>query len=111
MHQALQDFLAAQQVQAPVKLYSDWLFVGHVDEFLSFVPAHKVQCGGCPWVPQPGSVLRTLPRRTELTLFFPAGRRGHGGGASLGPSPCTLLHQALLHQALLLGSLMGKTDL
>lgn len=47
MHQALQDFLAAQQVQAPVKLYSDWLCVGHVDEFLSFVPAHKkVQSGG-----------------------------------------------------------------
>ncbi|XP_037010679.2 protein-arginine deiminase type-4 isoform X2 [Artibeus jamaicensis] len=41
MHQALQDFLAAQQVQAPVKLYSDWLYVGHVDEFLSFVPVHK----------------------------------------------------------------------
>ncbi|XP_042807918.1 protein-arginine deiminase type-4-like [Panthera leo] len=41
MHQALQDFLSAQQVQAPVKLYSDWLFVGHVDEFLSFVPVHK----------------------------------------------------------------------
>ncbi|KAI5139312.1 Protein-Arginine Deiminase Type-4 [Manis pentadactyla] len=40
MHQALQDFLQAQQVQAPVRLYSDWLFVGHVDEFLSFVPAH-----------------------------------------------------------------------
>ncbi|ELW68577.1 protein-arginine deiminase type-4 [Tupaia chinensis] len=39
MHQALQDFLGAQQVQAPVKLYSDWLYVGHVDEFLSFVPA------------------------------------------------------------------------
>lgn len=39
MHQALQDFLGAQQVQAPVKLFSDWLFVGHVDEFLSFVPA------------------------------------------------------------------------
>lgn len=47
MHQALQDFLTAQQVQAPVKLYSDWLCVGHVDEFLSFVPAHKkVQSGG-----------------------------------------------------------------
>ncbi|CAD7691204.1 unnamed protein product [Nyctereutes procyonoides] len=41
MHQAVQDFLSAQQVQAPVKLYSDWLFVGHVDEFLSFVPAPK----------------------------------------------------------------------
>lgn len=47
MHQAVQDFLSAQQVQAPVRLYSDWLFVGHVDEFLSFVPAHKkVQSGG-----------------------------------------------------------------
>ncbi|XP_023407791.1 protein-arginine deiminase type-4 [Loxodonta africana] len=39
MHWALQTFLDAQQVQAPVKLYSDWLDVGHVDEFLSFVPA------------------------------------------------------------------------
>ncbi|XP_045404548.1 protein-arginine deiminase type-4 isoform X1 [Lemur catta] len=39
MHQALQAFLGAQRVQAPVKLYSDWLSVGHVDEFLSFVPA------------------------------------------------------------------------
>ncbi|XP_050010191.1 protein-arginine deiminase type-4 [Alexandromys fortis] len=39
MHQALQDFLCAQQVQAPVRLFSDWLFVGHIDEFLSFVPA------------------------------------------------------------------------
>ena len=38
MHQTLQDFLGAQQVQAPVRLYSDWLSVGHVDEFLSFVP-------------------------------------------------------------------------
>ncbi|XP_007523783.2 protein-arginine deiminase type-4 isoform X2 [Erinaceus europaeus] len=40
MHQDLQNFLRAQLVQAPVTLYSDWLCVGHVDEFLSFVPAH-----------------------------------------------------------------------
>ncbi|GAB1289157.1 Protein-arginine deiminase type-4 [Apodemus speciosus] len=45
MHQALQDFLGAQQVQAPVRLFSDWLFVGHVDEFLSFVPARDRQNG------------------------------------------------------------------
>lgn len=32
------DFLCAQQVQAPVELYSDWLAVGHVDEFVTFVP-------------------------------------------------------------------------
>ncbi|KAM4885831.1 protein-arginine deiminase type-3-like [Sylvia borin] len=40
---AVRDFLVAQKVQAPVELFSDWLHVGHVDEFLSFVPApdHK----------------------------------------------------------------------
>ncbi|KAM6402705.1 protein-arginine deiminase type-1-like [Rhynochetos jubatus] len=39
MAKAVKDFLAAQQVQAPVELFSDWLRVGHVDEFLTFVPA------------------------------------------------------------------------
>ncbi|NWV38613.1 PADI1 deiminase, partial [Grantiella picta] len=39
MARAVRDFLVAQQVQAPVELFSDWLLVGHVDEFLSFVPA------------------------------------------------------------------------
>ena len=36
---ALRDFLVAQQVQAPVQLFSDWLNVGHIDEFMTFVPA------------------------------------------------------------------------
>ncbi|NXM20935.1 PADI1 deiminase, partial [Ploceus nigricollis] len=39
MAKAVRDFLVAQKVQAPVELFSDWLDVGHVDEFLSFVPA------------------------------------------------------------------------
>ncbi|NXM40371.1 PADI1 deiminase, partial [Gymnorhina tibicen] len=39
MARAVRDFLVAQKVQAPVELFSDWLQVGHVDEFLSFVPA------------------------------------------------------------------------
>ncbi|XP_074874145.1 protein-arginine deiminase type-3-like isoform X3 [Carettochelys insculpta] len=39
MTKAVRDFLCAQKVQAPVELYVDWLCVGHVDEFLSFVPA------------------------------------------------------------------------
>ncbi|XP_012517928.1 PREDICTED: protein-arginine deiminase type-2 [Propithecus coquereli] len=38
MTQVVRDFLQAQQVQAPVELYSDWLTVGHVDEFMTFVP-------------------------------------------------------------------------
>ncbi|KAI4881016.1 hypothetical protein NFI96_011261 [Prochilodus magdalenae] len=39
MTKVVQDFLWAQKVQEPIALYSDWLSVGHVDEFMSFVPA------------------------------------------------------------------------
>lgn len=39
MVKVVRDFLYAQEVQHPVELYSDWLVVGHVDEFMSFIPA------------------------------------------------------------------------
>jgi len=38
MDPRLVDFLTRQGVQSPVQLYSDWLTVGHVDEFMSIVP-------------------------------------------------------------------------
>ncbi|KAM7324034.1 hypothetical protein ACRRTK_016339 [Alexandromys fortis] len=37
--QVVRNFLHAQKVQPLVELFVDWLAVGHVDEFLSFVPA------------------------------------------------------------------------
>ncbi|XP_015738039.1 protein-arginine deiminase type-1-like isoform X1 [Coturnix japonica] len=40
MSKVVRDFLYAQKVQAPVEVYSEWLSVGHVDEFLTFVPAY-----------------------------------------------------------------------
>uniref|UniRef100_F1N404 Peptidyl arginine deiminase 6 n=1 Tax=Bos taurus TaxID=9913 RepID=F1N404_BOVIN len=41
---SLQDFLRAQQVQAPVELFSDWLMTGHACEFMRFIPAqYKVE--------------------------------------------------------------------
>lgn len=39
MTKVVQDFLFAQKVQEPVALFSDWLLVGHIDEFMTFVPA------------------------------------------------------------------------
>jgi hypothetical protein len=45
MARVVRDFLQAQQVQSPVELYSDWLSVGHVDEFLSFVPTSDQKVG------------------------------------------------------------------
>ncbi|XP_009994088.1 PREDICTED: protein-arginine deiminase type-2 [Chaetura pelagica] len=38
MTRLVRDFLYAQQVQAPVELYSDWLSMGQVNEFVTFVP-------------------------------------------------------------------------
>ncbi|KAI1231367.1 Protein-arginine deiminase type-2, partial [Lamprotornis superbus] len=38
MTRLVRDFLYAQHVQAPVELYSDWLAVGNVNEFVTFVP-------------------------------------------------------------------------
>ncbi|XP_023600972.1 protein-arginine deiminase type-4 [Myotis lucifugus] len=83
MHQALQDFLAAQQVQAPVKLYSDWLYVGHVDEFLSFVPANK------------GFRLLLASPRSCYKLFQEQLKEGHGEallfeGVKSNPHPARL---------------------
>ncbi|XP_072442704.1 protein-arginine deiminase type-2 isoform X1 [Chiloscyllium punctatum] len=39
MAKVVRDFLYAQKVQSPIELFSDWLLVGHVDEFMTFVPA------------------------------------------------------------------------
>ncbi|XP_062449351.1 protein-arginine deiminase type-1-like [Rhea pennata] len=40
MSKVVRDFLYAQKVQAPLEVYSEWLSVGHLDEFLTFVPAN-----------------------------------------------------------------------
>ncbi|XP_019636769.1 PREDICTED: protein-arginine deiminase type-2-like isoform X5 [Branchiostoma belcheri] len=39
MMKVVRSFLKAQRVQSPIELYSDWLAVGHIDEFMTFVPA------------------------------------------------------------------------
>uniref|UniRef100_A0A8C2T4V8 Peptidyl arginine deiminase 2 n=1 Tax=Coturnix japonica TaxID=93934 RepID=A0A8C2T4V8_COTJA len=39
MTRVVRDFLFAQKVQAPVELFSDWLAMGHVNEFVTFVPS------------------------------------------------------------------------
>ncbi|MGE3766020.1 MAG: protein-arginine deiminase family protein [Kofleriaceae bacterium] len=39
MNTTLGNFLASQKVQAPFQIPTNWLCVGHVDEFISFVPA------------------------------------------------------------------------
>ncbi|XP_021118565.1 protein-arginine deiminase type-1 isoform X3 [Heterocephalus glaber] len=64
MAKVVRDFLAAQQVQAPVELYSDWLSVGHVDEFLSFVPTSDPK-GFRVLLASPSACLRLFQKKKE----------------------------------------------
>jgi protein-arginine deiminase len=45
MRQEVIDFLRAQRVQAPFGVDTSWLKVGHVDEFLTFLPAKSGRFG------------------------------------------------------------------
>uniref|UniRef100_A0A2K6UWN8 Protein-arginine deiminase n=1 Tax=Saimiri boliviensis boliviensis TaxID=39432 RepID=A0A2K6UWN8_SAIBB len=71
MARVVRNFLKAQQVQAPVELYSDWLAVGHVDEFLTFVPTSD----------QKGFRLLLASPRACLKLFQEKREEGYGEAA------------------------------
>ncbi|KAM3922602.1 protein-arginine deiminase type-1-like [Leptodactylus fuscus] len=69
MNKVLRDFLQAQQVQSPILLYSTWLYVGHIDEFMSFVPAPNKK----------GFRLLLASPLACLELFRKKQKEGHGG--------------------------------
>nr|XP_058160277.1 protein-arginine deiminase type-1 isoform X2 [Dasypus novemcinctus] len=71
MAKVVLNFLFAQRVQAPVELYSDWLSVGHVDEFLSFVPTSDKK----------GFRLLLASPSACLKLFQEKREEGHGEAA------------------------------
>ncbi|EWG52175.1 hypothetical protein FVEG_16941 [Fusarium verticillioides 7600] len=62
------DFLKAQEVQDPLILDTSWLYVGHVDEFLQFLPA----CNERGWILMVADPLK------GLDLLRKASKAGHG---------------------------------
>ncbi|NXR08277.1 PADI1 deiminase, partial [Semnornis frantzii] len=73
MSKAVRDFLYAQKVQAPLEVYSEWLSVGHVDEFLTFVPAYD----------RKGFRLLLASPNACYKLFKEKQRQGHGEATQL----------------------------
>lgn len=63
------DFLRAQELQDPVELDTTWLIVGHVDEFVQFLPAPNTERG---WVIMADDPLG------GLELLRNASEAGHG---------------------------------
>ncbi|KAF4967658.1 hypothetical protein FSARC_4817 [Fusarium sarcochroum] len=62
------DFLKAQEVQDPLILDTSWLFVGHVDEFIQFLPAHNKR----------GWVIMVSDPLKGLDLLKKASKAGYG---------------------------------
>ncbi|XP_060480246.2 inactive protein-arginine deiminase type-6 [Panthera onca] len=72
MSKALRDFLYAQRVQAPVELFSDWLMVGHIDEFMCFIPTQDKSEG------EKGFRLLLASPSSCYRLFEEKQREGYG---------------------------------
>jgi protein-arginine deiminase len=68
-------FLERQVVQTPIALNTDWLYVGHVDEMMSFIPTPG---GNKPW-----KLLIVSPRRAYAILNQVDG--GLNGGSGVTP--------------------------
>lgn len=62
-------FFAAQELQAPIMLDASWLAIGHVDEFVQFVPAANAR----------GWTIAIKDVESALELLRQARARGHGG--------------------------------
>ncbi|KIL87026.1 protein-arginine deiminase type-3 [Fusarium avenaceum] len=62
------EFLKAQEVQDPLILDTTWLYVGHVDEFIQFLPAHNKR----------GWVIMVADPIKGLALMNKAAKDGHG---------------------------------
>ena len=74
LHPQMADYLISQDIQAPVELDTFWLCVGHVDEFVTFVPDPDSDKGFkllMADVDAAYEVLDSLDPTTPLTLYGP----------------------------------------
>ncbi|KAL4731181.1 hypothetical protein ACLX1H_000142 [Fusarium chlamydosporum] len=62
------DFLRAQQVQDPLIVDTNWLYVGHVDEFIQFLPAYNER----------GWIIMVADPLKGMDLLKKASKAGHG---------------------------------
>lgn len=68
-HPDMRQFFAAQEVQSPIVLDTSWLVIGHVDEFVQFLPADTPR----------GWRVAIADVEAGLALLRDAQARGHGG--------------------------------
>ncbi|MGW4202765.1 protein-arginine deiminase domain-containing protein [Streptomyces sp. NPDC004726] len=89
---AMSDFLSAQGMQSPLLLDTSWLHVGHVDEFIQFLPANTPR----------GWRVGVADPQAGMELLRKAQREGHGdtkmfsvGGSGDIPAPKETIDEVL----------------
>lgn len=94
-HPDMRAFFAAQEVQAPIVLDTSWLAIGHVDEFVQFLPARTPR----------GWKIAVVDVDQALDILKRAQSQGHGAAPAYsytGPdAPKTTLNELLADQAFL----------
>lgn len=70
---AILDFLYGQQLQAPLILEAGWLLIGHVDEFVQFLPYDN----------KLGFTVAIADTRSGINLLKHIEKRGHGDVAAI----------------------------
>ncbi|KAH6676957.1 hypothetical protein F5X68DRAFT_173906 [Plectosphaerella plurivora] len=76
---ALLDFLHGQSVQSPLILETGWLLIGHVDEFVQFLPFDN----------ELGFTIGVADTRMGLKMFEDLKTAGHGGVQAISFKPET----------------------
>ncbi|KAM0325352.1 hypothetical protein ACHAQA_007337 [Verticillium albo-atrum] len=90
------EFLKAQEAQAPLALDTAWLYVGHVDEFLQFLPSDNER----------GWIVMVDDPVAGLELLENASRDGHGAERAVsrpllpGESPSLCIPHSTIDQVL-----------
>ncbi len=109
------DFYTAQDVQGPPEvLVTDWLFVGHVDEFLSYVPA-KTPRGWKLLVASTTLAVQMLQAQQTAgngsVLLYPGKQRyDMNGGETLEPAQVSI-DQVLADTDLMMWSQQSQTEI
>lgn len=66
----LMDVLESQQIQKPIRVITDWLQVGHVDEILSFIPDRSSRLGFKILIASPRKFYQLIKSLPPETIVF-----------------------------------------
>ncbi len=104
-HPDMRRFFAAQEVQSPIVLDTSWLFIGHVDEFLQFLPADTPR----------GWRVAVADVAAGLAVLRQAQARGHGGAKAFSVgvrrAPKMTVDELLADEAFLRANALAATKI